>query len=250
MGSELFGENDEFWSVIEQEAHRQHEMEMYVASVARTDPGRAMNIRLADALRLPIRPKEDREAYMRRFAEDMQKQLDQHGDKRFDQSHEAAMDFADGALNNVTDFEANGGDSVLALLNNIGVPLDLISPEMTIGEIGLLGVYAKQLTILSKKLRPPVILTAKDIPPDTLPSKVLEANLASIQRRASRVSGSDLGDGHIAPMVFYADAIEVDKRTFEYLEQVQRNQSRLSSLFGSFFRSSDYAVIPGKIGVA
>lgn len=67
-----------------------------------------------------------------------------------------------------------------------------------------------------------------------------------VQRKAERVSGSDLGDGHIAMLTFYADAVEVDKRTREFLSQVRRADPTLGSLMCTFFSSSDYAEIPNR----
>jgi hypothetical protein len=80
----------------------------------------------------------------------------------------------------------------------------------------------------------------RDVPPDSLPSYVLQQKLASVQQKADRVSGSDLGDRYLAPLALYADAVEVDKRTLEFLRQVTRAEPRLASLTTRFFRSSDY----------
>jgi hypothetical protein len=244
MGSEMFVDNDEFWLAIKRESNRLNEKEKYVASMARTDPGQISDVKLSEVLRLPIRPKEERGAYMRRFAKEMQRQLDQHGDKRFDCSHDVAIDFANSTLQDVKDIDEMGGNLIQNLLKSVDVPLELVSPERTCGELGELAVYAKRLKMISKSLRPPIELTMRDIPQDTLPSYVLERKLASIQKKTERVSGSDLGDRHIAPLIFYTDGIEVDKRTCEFLNQVRRNEPKLASLMGRFFPSSDYSQIP------
>jgi len=244
MGSEMFVVNEEFWANISCESHHLHEKEKYTASMARTDPGQISDVKLSEVLHLPIRLKEERGAYMRRFAKEMQRQLEQHGDKRFDYSHKAAIDLANSTLQDVKTIDEMGGNPIQRLLESVNVPLDLVSPEMTCGELGELAVYAKRLKMISKSLRPPIELTMRDVPQDTLPSYVLERKLASIQRKAERVSGSDLGDRHIAPLIFYADGIEVDKRTCEFLNQVRRNEPKLASLMGRFFPSSDYSQIP------
>jgi hypothetical protein len=114
---------------------------------------------------------------------------------------------------------------------------------MTIGEFCELGVYAVRLKTFSGSLHPPRELTVSDVPSRSLPSYVLETRLASIQRKAERVSGSDLGDNCIAPLVLYTDAIEVDKRTCEFLKQMLRSEPELVPLVGRFFRTSDYSRI-------
>jgi len=244
MGSEMFVENDELWSTIRRESNRLHEKEKYIASIARTDPGQIRDLKISDVLCLPIRPKEERDAYMHRFAQELQSQLDQHGDKRFDCSHDVANDFANSTLQDIKAIDEMGGNLIQRLLECQDVLEEFVSPEMTIGELGELAVYAKRLKMISGSLRPPIELTMRDVPQDTLPSYVLERKLASIQRKAERVSGSDLGDRHIAPLLFYTDGIEVDKRTYEFLNQVRRNEPKLASLMVRFFSSSDYSQIP------
>lgn len=243
-GSEMFVEDDNLWSNIKKESIYQHENEKYVASVDRTDPGQARNLKVSDVLRLPIRPKENRHAYMSGFAQKMKKQLDSHGDKRFECSRDVAINFANKTLQNIKAIDEMGGNLKQKLLEYQDVPKEFVSPEMTLGELGELAVYAKCLRMISESLYPPIKLTMKDVPQDTLPSYALERRLASIQRKAERVSGSDLGDRRIAPLIFYTDGVEVDKRTCEYLNQVRRNEPKLASLMGQFFLSSDYCQIP------
>ncbi len=244
VGSEMFVENDEFWSTISRRAAQLHEKEKYTASMARTDAGEVKDMKVSEALRLPLRPKEDRDAYARRFARELQRQLDLHGDKRLGYSHGAATDFANGALQTVEAIEEMGGNLVKTLLVGAGVPLELVSPEMTMGEFGELAVYAERLKMISEDLRPSTELMIDDVPPTTLPSYVLERRLVSAQRKAERVSGSDLGDSYIVPLVFYTDAVEVDTRTFEFLNQIRRSEPKLASLMGRVFPSSDYSRIP------
>jgi len=244
MGSEMFVVNDEFWANISCKSHRLHEKEKYTASMAGTDVGQIKDMKVSEALHLPRRPKEERGAYIHWFSQEMQRQLDQHGDKRFGYSHKAAIDFANSTLQDVKTIDDMVGELTQRLLEFVDVPEEFVSPKMTIGELGDLAVYAKRLKMISKSLRPPIELTMRDVPQDILPSYVLERKLASIQKKADRVSGSDLGDSHIAPLIFYADGIEVDKRTYEFLNQVRHKEPKLASLMGLFFPASDYSQIP------
>lgn len=68
-----------------------------------------------------------------------------------------------------------------------------------------------------------------DVPIDTLPSYVLGVRLSRIQQKMDRVTGSNLGDRYLASMVFYADGPDVDKRTDEFLKQVQRSDPALGN---------------------
>jgi len=245
VGSEMFVDNDQFWSTIKSVCDHHHERQKYVASVARTDPGHMMNIKLGDACRLPIRPKEDRQAYLHSFAGEMRQELESHGDKRFVWAREAAIAFAMQMHQDIEKIEESGGEPRQRILEFYGIPAECVSAELTIGEVGELGVYSERLKILSRALRPPANVTMRDVPPETLPSYVLEQRLRSIQRTAQRASGSDLGDSDMAPLVFYASGVQVDRRTDEFLNQVLRNEPELVPLIGRLFRCSDYSQVPG-----
>jgi hypothetical protein len=244
VGSEMFVDSDNFWSEIRFHSEFARERDKYVASVARTDPGQMKNIRLADVSKLPFRPKEEREAYAGQFMREIQEQIDQHGDKCFGYAREAAFDLANDALLRTQCYVKNDEESHRELLKSLGVPPEFVSPEMTISEIGALGVYAKKLSILASNLYPSIDLTMKEVPPDTLPSIVLDRELTEIQRKALRVSGSDLGDSSIVPLVLYSDGVEVDKRTYEFLSQIKYDGLSHDTIMRKFFRSSDYSQIP------
>ena len=244
VGHEMFVEDDNLWLHLMRESKQHHETEKHVASVDRTDPGQIRDIKIREFINLPILSKEEQNAYLDWFTQEMQRQLDCHGDKRLECSSKIAIDFVSKALQNSKGINEMDGNNIQELLKYQGVPNEFVSPEMTIGELWELTVYAKRLKMIAKNLHPPIELTMEDIPLDTLPSYSLERKLASIQRKAEKVSGSDMGDRHIIPLIFYADGIEVDKRTYEYIKQVRRNEPELALLMGHFFRSSDYSKIP------
>jgi hypothetical protein len=161
-----------------------------------------------------------------------------------------ASHFAENTIRQVETFEAAGGDPIQQMLKDYGVPTELLRPEMTIGELGELAVYIKQLQLISEDLRPSVQVTVRDVPPETLPSYEVQHRLSRLQKLAPRVSGSDHGDGYLAMLVLYADAVEVDKRTFEYLQQVLRGNSGMKSLVGQLYRASDYSNLESQFGLA
>ena len=70
-----------------------------------------------------------------------------------------------------------------------------------------------------------------------------DRSLHQIQQSADRVAGSDLGDTSLACLSMYADATEVDKRTAEYLNRVQRNGSPISDLIGPVFKTTEPAMM-------
>jgi hypothetical protein len=240
----MFAEDDRSWAIIRRGFKRLHEKEKYVASMTRADAAQCGDMKVSEALTASLRPEEERGAYIHWFAQELERQLDQHGDKRLDYSREIAVDFAAMTLQDMSMIDGMTGNLIQRLVESAGVPYECVSPKMTIQQVGELAVYARRLKTSSTDLRPPMELTINDVPPSTLPSYVLERRLVSIQRKAERVSGSDLGDAAILPLILYADAIEVDKRTYEFLKQVRRDEPTLCPLMKQVFRSSDYSQIP------
>jgi hypothetical protein len=249
IGCELFVNNDLGWSMLQEYAQNLQRRGQYVASVVRTDPGNVKSLTIADSKKMAKRPKEERSSFMRQFATTMKRQLDQHGDKRLQATDATAIDFAKNMIQDIQQFEAAGGDPIQRMFEYYGIPQNLVTDDMSVEDIGQLAVYVKQLNLISKKLHPQTTVTIQDIPIDTLPSYVLQQKLAKLQEKAVRVSGSDFGDSYIAPLILYADSVEVDKRTHEYLSQVQRSCPAIGSLMGHYFRSSDYTKIPGRCGI-
>jgi len=249
-GAEIFEGDDRLWLVLRDMARHNQRHAQYVASVLRAQPGNVNNLTVAEIKQLSKLSRAERDACMRRFAVTMKTQLQRHGDQRLENPEDVAASFAIDTLRDVQTIEDAGGDFLQKMLEFQGVPEDLVSDGMTVEDIGRLAVYTTQLSSFSKGLYPRAAVTVHDVPPETLPSYVLEHRLARIQRRAERVSGSDFGDVHIAPLTLYADGVEVDKRTHEYLTQLKRACPEMAGLIRPFFRSKDYADIPDHSGVA
>ncbi|REJ68194.1 MAG: hypothetical protein DWQ31_08670 [Planctomycetota bacterium] len=248
VGAEMFVDDDHLWSTLRTEAQRDQQNDRYVASITRTDLGNIDSLTLAEARKMPKRTKAERHEFMQRFAAIIHMQLEQHGDRRLEDPQGAAFDFANRTVKHVDELEAAGGDLYEQLLKYRGIPQEFVTDDMTFGDIRNLIEYKGHLAILSESLDPPATVTVRDVPPETLPSYVVERRLAGIQRKATRVSGSDLGDGYIAPLTLYADGVEVDKRTYEYLTQMKRDCPAIAGVLGHFFRSADYAEIPDRLG--
>lgn len=247
VGADMFVDDEELWSAIAIEAKQQLQNEQYVASISRTDAGEVRDLPVATARQLRERPKEHRATYMKEFTRKMQLQLDYHGDSRLERSPQIAEQWTTKTVRDVAAMEAAGGDPIDRLFESYNVPKDFVTPDMKVSELGELAVYVKQLALLAERIRPKVSVGIRNIPPETLPSYVLERRLRAIQQGAIRVSGSDLGDGNIAPLVMYADSVEVDKRTFEFLNQIKRAHPTVGVLMGSFIRSGDYSQLPKRL---
>jgi hypothetical protein len=127
-GSEMLPEDDWCWAIIRREFIRLHEKEKYIASIDRTDVGQCKDMKISEALRLPLRPKEEQDGYMRWFVREVQEQLNQHGDKRLDNSHEVAISFADSIMQDIGVIDEMEGNLVQRIAEWGGVPYECVSP--------------------------------------------------------------------------------------------------------------------------
>jgi hypothetical protein len=243
-GSEIIIDNDGFWSVLRIECARQHQAEKWIASIGRVNAWRIMDVTVEELLGLQERPADEWEPAVRRFAREMDKQLRQHGDERLNGTESVSKEFARATLIRSRDVAMSSGNFVYGIIAKAGIPLDQIHPKMTVADVGELGVYVEQLQIIARRMRPMAQVDIQRVPPETLPSYVVERELRSIQRTEQRVSGSNMGDAHIAPLILYADALEADKRTYGYLQRVRRRMPELGNLMNALIRSSDYSKIP------
>jgi hypothetical protein len=199
---------------------------------------------------LPRRPVEERSEYFGQFAAAMTTKIKTHGDKRVSDEEARAIshDFASDTIERIKNYEAQGGDVIQNIVLNSGVPASLIHDNMTMEEFGELCVLASQLKTVAEKVNPPIDITLETYGPEALPSMTLDRRLATIQQNEQRVSGSDLGDGHISVLSLYCDAVEVDKRTLPFLNRIRKHDGDFDALMGTLFRESDYRRIPRTLG--
>lgn len=243
-GHEMFVKDQGFWDLVRIAAQAHQEHEQYVSSVARVDHDNVKQLTLAEAATLAVRSKEERRQHMPHMVSQMKMQLELHGDKRLKDSYAVAAQFTKRTFERLDQMELSGQELANQIIDTAGIPRELLTSKTTVGQIGELGVYAKHLKSFSSRVYPPIAADMKRVPVCTLPGYVLGRRLAAIQHKAARVSGSDLGDGHLAVMSLYADAVQVDKRTHQYLSQIRNNDPQFAKLMNHVFRTSDYSDIP------
>lgn len=243
-GHEMFVEDQDLWDLFRIVAQTHQEHEQYVSSVARVDHNDVEQLTLGEAATLAVRSQEERRQHMPHMVSQMTMQLDLHGDKRLKNTYGVAAQFTQRTLERLDQMELSGHDLANQIIDSAGIPQELLTSKTTVGQIGELGVYARHLKSFCSRVYPRIAADMRRIPVGTLPGYVLGRRLAAIQRKATRVSGSDLGDGHLAVMSLYADAVQVDKRTHEYLSQIRNDDPQFANLMNHVIRVSDYSDIP------
>ena len=249
-GRDMFVEENPVWGHLIADARKHQNHERYISSVAKPDSGGFYSEKLSDLRSLPRRPKEKRHEFFRHFAAAMANKIRNHGDKRVtdEEAYRISNSFTLDTVERIESFEARGGDVLENIVLSYGVPPSLVNDDMTMGEFGELCVMAKQLKMIAKKIKPPIEITLETYGPDALPSMTLERRLSAIQQKEHRISGSDLGDSHLAILSLYCDAVEVDKRTYNFLNRIRKDDKSFDALMGLLIREPDYRLIPKTLG--
>lgn len=242
-GDELFNDPDhEFWRFFRRNALDSLTDEKTIASVAQTNPGEVSNVTLRDFRAGRERTPEERRKYKSEFIQNLTTQLDEVGDKKLPSARALADEFGNNLFKRI-EAVADRGENLSEWLSTAhGVPQSMVREDMTVEELGRLAVFAKKLRIVADSLG--LKVTLEQVPPDSLPSLHLQESLWLVQRASrKRAESSNIGDNNLATFAIYADFLEVDSRTMEYLNQVANREIKLRALLGSYFKSSTYSSI-------
>lgn len=235
------------WDLTRQIAIHGQVSEMEVSALSRSDPTNIKHLTLRQISRMPRRSLFEASRSLPRFAYTLQQQMDRHGDPRLQNAHVAAIGFTQELTQDIRKIAELGGDPVDGILKHFNVPTEMTHPDMTIGELSDIGAFIPHVKKLGRSLEPRAYLKTMDVPIGSLPSYVLTKEIEHLQQTADRVKGSDFGDRLIVPLVLYADAVEVDKRTYDYLSRIVRADRGFVGLVKRFIRSPDYSSIPAQI---
>ncbi len=239
VGSDMFVAENEVWEPFFEQCRQSLEKDRYVVSFSKTNPS-SVNMRTIGEMKaeMLVAPT-DLDQRVQRLADDLAKQVRSSGDKKLKEVDWLALAFATDTRNCVQAMLATREDLTDQVCKKFGVPESMVNDDMTIGELGELGTLTEKLKILARNLTPSVEVELTDVPPQSLPMLTFDRALHQLQQSADRVAGSDLGDASLACLSMYADAIEVDKRTAEYLNQISRSSSSISQLIGPFFKTTE-----------
>jgi len=155
------------------------------------------------------------------FQQNLEKELSRIGDKKLANSAEVAESFTNVVKSDTSKTLKSSRTDIEHAAKFFGIPTKLINDQMTIGELGTLGVFIEKMNIISKPLGCDTD-TLYTLPWSKMPSWWLWLELEKRIRKEVRASGSNVTDKYLAPLAFYVDIIIVDKRIAEYFQQIQR----------------------------
>lgn len=242
-GEEAYNRIVPFRQHIREFAIQGQELQRELASISHLDIGGIGDMKLRELRQSQYREPDEIHDGAQWLLNDLQQRLRNQGDKRLKAPQALAKEFTAQRYRDVQEFYARGGDPALIVLEHLGLDPSAVDEEMTIDDIGSLGVFLKQLQVACETLDIPP-LGVKDVPPDLCPSWRIKSALCKARKSVGRASGSDLNDSFLASLCCYVDVITVDKRTAEYLSQVRRRDRELDALMGTVLKVSSYSQLP------
>lgn len=238
-GIDLIGHVDSFWDVMREAARWLGHDSKETASIARSDSGSMRNRKLREIDGQPLKSLRQYQQAVNSLAVDMTTQLTRHGDKQLSDADAVTRDFYEDVQSDIDKMSSESGDALTAILTFFGMSREDISLDMTVSEVSDLWHFRQYLKLLQRRNNGGPPFGQKDILPEQLPSWTFRNQLTLAQNMADRVEGSNLIDARLAGLGLYADAVEVDKRTAEYLTQLRRRHS-IGNLLNLTFRCSGY----------
>lgn len=231
---------DRIWSFFQSRAAAQKEKEVYTASIVRSEPTGIEKLKLRDLASMPIRDQEKRAEYLQYMVRSRADMIKQHGDEKLaGRELRSSEDFYVGVLQLLEGLSED--NLVSSISKRFQIPRHLVRDSMTIEQFSGLVELSLHLKAVGEWLVPSVHANLENISLDSLPTLRFEQELKLVQKRADRMRGSDSSDSRQAAIAWYADSVEVDKRTFDYVRQLACKDKFFSQVQNRLVKSKHYS---------
>jgi len=174
-------------------------------------------------------------------------EIARHGDRRIENPQDLAATFCADTAQLAPWSSASVGEFVIGVAEAQGVRAEEITPEMTVDQLGELGVFRSKLRIIAEKTGHTVDELWQRVRMDQCPHWIIEDGLGRYRPALAERRGSDLNDGYLAVLAAYADHLYVDKRKAENFRQASGKAPALNALIGRIWKAAHYADIPQQL---
>jgi hypothetical protein len=241
-GSDMFGgmQQRQVWEFFQSLTQPMQRRQVQVASLVRSEPTGIENIRLRDLNASQFEFGERFQASIDKLIPLRAKEIRDHGDEKISGSElVSSRQFYQYLTQILRKF--SGGNLIDSICNEHCIPRKLVTGSMTVDELTTLVKFSLQIKSFGMRLKPPTALTLSDVEISQLPIMKFENRISEAQRKADRYRGSDFSDSRQAALSIYADAVEVDRRTYNYVQQISRNDPILSLNASRIIKSTEYS---------
>lgn len=180
------------------------------------------NVKLKEYRGGTARCKDDAFFITELMAKKLGSELKVTGDEKLENPDLVAREFMKNIFDNGLDIYDFDGDPVDAILDIVGIDKGIVSDKMTISQIGYLATIQKKLEVAIRRTDIKYEDIRDIIYSNVPPSLFIDLEIEKASHSQQRGSGSNLNDRFIMGYAFYADFIEVDKRTLDSLSRVMR----------------------------
>lgn len=125
-------------------------------------------------------------------------------------------------------------------LRERGIDPAQVSDRTTLYDLAEMSAFSRKLKLVSRVLGLVEPVTVRDIPMDKCPSEIVQTGVERRRRSAPRAQGGDLIDSYRATLACYCDITIVDKRTKEYIRQLQTQNDLAKALIRKVVCLSKY----------
>lgn len=174
-------------------------------------------------------------------------EITEHGDRRITDPAARAQSFIGEAEALAQDTPASARELIVWGLAKQGIEADDLHPEMTMAEVGRLGLFRSQLRVVAPNTGIPFEDLKGRVSMEQLPHRVIAHALEMNAPRLPERKGSNLNDGYLASLAAYADTLYVDKRTAENFRRATLKTPELRPLIGTVAKAASYREIPAQL---
>lgn len=242
-GKELITAYLQYLDVLREKTISSENKKREIASIVRAKTIEPKETKLSSLKNAKFRTLESAKSKLSKMQIQIEEEIYKKGDKKLDSPKQTAKNFIKEVFISGQKMLQTSGSVEERFLAEYGLTTEETKDFKTLEQIHYLSIFKKRLKVISKNFVGSKKKKLFEIDPEKCPTWLLWKELHKIRAKAERASGSDVNDGYLAGLVYYADLTIVDKRTNEYLSQIKRRCRNIAPLMNDWKKLSNYTDI-------
>lgn len=239
-GFELIGPYIDNVSMLRSMVISKENKKREIASISRANSIKTKETDLSVLRNGNFRSPEEAFVILNAMQSSLEEELSLKGDQKLSNPKETASTFLAEVYESGIEMLKSNGSVEERYLKSIGLTVEETKELKNIEQIQYLAIFKKRREVISRSLSINERLKVTEVEEKKCPSWLLWKELNKIRVKAEKASGSDLNDSYLASLVYYADITIVDKRTNEYLNQIERKYKHIADLMKKYVKLPCY----------